>query len=361
MSVLDTVVGKARTVYTMIEPHLPAIGIAAGTIAVCAGGFMTGHACLKVDAILEEHEELMSHTRREVNGYTEEQYSEIERKKDVIQVYGVTAGKFFRLYAPGIGLCIFGFASIFKGYSLLKEWHGLAVSAFATLDEKFSEYRGNVVNELGQEADLRFLNGETQPKERTTTATLPSVDDNGDVVEKKTEVRGFEDIVEDDFTRVFNYKSPKWESSFVMNDNLIYSIRHWYTKRLQSGAIDHVFMNSVFKDLGFEETGIGHFYGWTNRQPGASVDIDVIPYIQIWDADDDGQFPLYVPLPVERDPEKLDDWNFASKDDEETFRQMYIEDDKRVGFILKFNVDTDVNGMPKNIYDDVYNRHLVTR
>lgn len=360
MSVVGTIAGKARSVYTIVKPHLPAIGIAAGTIAVCAGGFMTGQACLKVDDVLAQHEEMMNHTRREINGYSEEQYSEMDRKKDVIQVYSVTAGKLFRLFAPGIGLCVFGGCSIFKGYSVLKKWHGLAVSAVAALDEKFSFYRNNVINELGEEADARFLVGDSQPESRSVVAKLPDVDEDGNPTSKDVEVRGFEDIVEDDFTRVFNYKNPKWESNFVMNDNMIYSLRHWYTKHLQSGALDHVFMNSVFKDLGFEETGIGHFYGWTNK-PGASVDIDVIPYIKVWDSDDDGQFPLYVPLPVVRDFDHIDMWNFENEEDEKLFRRMYIEDETKVGFILKFNVDTDENGVPKNIYDDVYNRHLIKR
>lgn len=359
MSIISTIAGKANKVYTIIEPHLPAIGIAVGTVAVCAGGFMTGKACLKVDKILADHKEMMDHTRRELNGYSLEQYTELERKKDVIQVYSVTAGKFFRLYAPGIGLCAFGFASIFKGYSLLKEWHGLAVSAVAAIDEKFSAYRGNVIDELGEEADTRFMTGQEAPKEKTITAKFPVSNEDGEVVAKETEVQALEDIIEDDFTRVFNWKNPKWESSFVMADNFIWSVGHWYTRQLQAGAIDHVFMNSVFKDMGFDETGIGHFYGWT-RKPGTAVDIEVTPYIVVWDNDGDEQFPMYVPFATARDEEDPNKWYFIDENDEEMFRQMYIEDDKKVGFILHFNVDTNDKGVPKNIYDEVYNRHLIT-
>ena len=359
MKVISTIVGKANKVYTIIEPHLPAIGIAVGTVAVCAGGFMTGKACLKIDKILEDHEEMIAHTRRENNGYSEEQYTEIERKKDVIQVYSVTAGKFFRLYAPGVGLCIFGAASIFKGYSLLKEWHGLAVSAVAALDERFSNYRGNVINELGPEADARFLSGEKE-EECVVTTKLPVANEDGEVELEEVTVRGFKDLVEDDFTRVFDYTNPKWESSFVLADNFIWSVQNWYTKQLQAGAIDHVFLNSVFNDLGYRETGIGHFYGVYNK-PGAALNIDVIPYIQVFGTDEDGQFPMYVPFPVVQDPEHHGKWYFENEEDEDRFRQMYIEDDKRVGFILKFHVDTDENGVPKNIYDEVYNTHLIAQ
>jgi hypothetical protein len=45
-----------------------------------------------------------------------------------------------------------------------------------------------------------------------------------------------------------------------------------------------------------------------------------------------------------------------SKEDERLFRDRYAEDNTKVGFILHFDVEKDNNGVPKNIYYDVYGK-----
>ena len=357
MSFVDTVVGKANKAATFVKPYLPTIGIVGGSIAVCVGGFITGRATLNVDRILNEHNDMLDSTRRENNGYSEEEYSEVQRKKDVFGIYGVTAGKLVRHYAPGISLCAVGFACIFSGLGALRKWHALAVSAAAALDESFSEYRGNVIKELGEEADRKFLIGDKYdggPKKISIEKAV--IDENGEAKVESEEVYAVENIFEDDFTRVFDYRNPKWDNSFVLNDNFLNEVQRWYTKQLRTGHADHVFLNTIFKELGFAKTGIGHFYGWTNK-PGCVVGIDVTPYIEMWGSDDDEQFPLYVPFATARDDEN-GTWYFINEEDEKTFRNAYIEDEHKVGFILHFDVDTNENGIPKNIYDDVYNKHL---
>ena len=44
--------------------------------------------------------------------------------------------------------------------------------------------------------------------------------------------------------------------------------------------------------------------------------------------------------------------------DEADFRQAYIEDDRQVCYIMKFKVDTDENGVPREIYHDGYDKKV---
>lgn len=356
MSVIDKIVGGANKAFTFVEPHLPTIGIVGGTILVGIGGFMTGKATLQVHKITEDHKSMVNETRREVNGYSEERYTESERKRDVFQCYCVTAGKLARLYAPGLTIAAAGFACMFAGLGTLKRWHALAVSSVAALDERFSQYRGNVINELGTEADKRFMLGEKAQsvEEKTVEVNKTVVDDEGNEQVETQTVTGINDIIEDDFTRVFNSRNRRWESNFLMIDNFIKTTENYYTKSLQAHRLDHVFLNTLLKEFGFPETGIGHFYGWTDR-PGCAVRIDVTPYIEEFGTDDDGQFPLYVPFATYYDEDR-DTWEFVNREDEDLFRQRFIEDENKVGFILKFLVDTDENGVPCEIYNQVYNK-----
>lgn len=358
MSIIDTAIGKANQFADFIKPHMPVIEVVVGTVAVGAGGFITGRASIKVHDILDEHKKAVDETRREINGLTEEEYSETERKQDVVRVYSVTARKVAGTFAPGIGLCVFGVTAICHGVGTLKNWHSLAVSAAASISEQFADYRGNVINELGAEADQKFLVGDVVEQNRQhkeVDLEVRKIDEDGNEVTETKQFVSFNDLTEDDFTRIYNWRcGSRWETDFLYADNFIHRVQADYTKHLQSHRMNHVFMNTLFKDFGFSETGVGHFYGWTDK-PGCCVGIDVTPYIELWSDESDSQFPMYVTFETERDNE-LGDWHFLSKEDERLFRDRYAEDNTKVGFILHFDVDKDANGVPKNIYYDVYGK-----
>lgn len=346
MSIISTVVGGARKVATWIQPHVPTIAVVGGSIAVCGGAFLACRATLKVDQVLDEHNGMMQHIIDTAEKIPDDQYTAKDMRMDKIQVYSATAGKFFKLYAPAFSLAAAGFASIFYGFGMIKNWHAMAVSTVAALDEKFANYRNNVIEEYGEEVDKKFFEGVREPKQIEKTVT----DDEGNETQKAVDVIDILGI-EDDFTWVFDYRSPKWESDYLFNENRIVEVQNWYTKHLQANAMDHVFMNPVGKDFGKPETGVGHFYGWTNK-PGCRVFFRAEPFIYEWSSDEDGQFPMMNILPVDYDEEGR--FFFINEEDEILWRNTYAENDEAVGYILHFNVDTDENGVPRQIYNDVY-------
>ena len=360
MSIVSTVVGKANKFATWITPHLPTIGVVVGTTAICVGGFITGRATLTVDTILQDHKESVNRTRREVNELSEEIYSEAKRKEDLVKCYALTAGRLFRHFAPGITLCGFGFLCVFKSFGTVKRWHALALSAATSIDNKFAEYRGNVIEELGEEADQRFMMSEEEKavEKKEITIQRETTDEDGNEVVEDCEVMSVNVLLEDDFTRVFNWQSKRWENSgYVFNDNTIHSVISTYTKFLQAHTRDHVFMNTLFRAFGVRESGVGHLYGYTDK-PGCAIDIDVTPYVEIPGDEGDDGMPTYILLETGHDYENHD-WYFVNKEDEKWFKEQYIKDETKVGFLLHFNVDTDENGIPKNIFDDVYGTHLL--
>lgn len=351
MNVLNTIVGTGRKVYTAIKPHIPTIMVIGGSIAVCGGAFCACKATLKVDEVIEEHNAMMEHIAVSVekvktNPYIT--YTDSDMRHDKLQVYSMTAGKLFKLYGPGIGLAVAGFASIFYGFGLIKHWHALAVSAASALDERFANYRANVIDEYGVDADRRFA-GEAIEKK---TVEYTVIDENGNKEKRTGEVIDLGDATANDFSFIFDWHSGnKWETGYLYNDNWIVSVQEWYTKRLQSNAIDHVFANTIFKEFDAQETGQGHFYGITNK-PGAHLFLNAQPFVRMFNDEDDSQIPMEILLPVTYTPRG--DFMFINEEDERLWKQTYAENDHNVGYILTVNVDTDENGIPRSIYDDVY-------
>ena len=78
-------------------------------------------------------------------------------------------------------------------------------------------------------------------------------------------------------------------------------------------------------------------------KPGAEVKIDYTPYVEVFSADEaNEQFPMIITI------------DGSNNDEFEWFRTKYIEDETKVGYIVKFNVDCDENGIPEEIYTKIY-------
>ena len=338
MSILDTIIGTANKAATFIQPHIPTLAVVGGSGAVIAGAFLACKSTLKVDQVLDEHRGMMQHITDASSNLPKDAYSDMDRKRDKLQVYAITTRNILKLYGPAVGLTAAGFASIFYGFGLIKSWHAMAVSSVAAIDKSYNEYRNEIIRRYGNEVDEEI----TKKRGSFHKIERKSIDENGDEKVENVEAIAFDDIVEDDFTRVFDYTNPKWENDYLFNDNLFANIQQWYTLQLQSGRMSHVFMNTIFKELGFKETGVGHFYGWLANGDLHEVHLSILPFIRIWDDEESSQFPMILPIDINND------------DEVDEFRNAYIKDEKSVGYIIKFDVECDENHVPRQIYNDVY-------
>jgi hypothetical protein len=348
MSIWTSIVSGASKVAVAVKPHIPTIALVAGSASVVGGAFLACKATLEVDKVLSEHQAEMNRLKKNAKTLIEAgdpKYDTNAFKRDKLRVYAATTGKIVRLYGPSVGLEAAGFASIFYGFGLIKTWHAAAVQAFTAVDNKFAKYRNNVVETYGADADKQML-GELHG---TTTVPLTNTDENGEPYDTTVDVVGI-DALEDDFTFIFDWRSPKWENGYLFNDLKIVEVQDWYTKHLRAGKT-HYFMNKVGEEFGRPTDGVGHFYGWTNK-PGARVFFSAQPFIRIFNADDDGQFPMIVTPAVSYDEEGR--YFFINEDDEKLWKDTYTNNEKNVGYILHFNVDTDDSGVPHNIYEEVY-------
>ena len=353
MKFVDTAFRIGNKLVSLTKHHAPTIMLVGGSLAVVAGGILACKQTLKAEEILDIHRSQLD-TIEAASEEHPDDYTSKERTHDLIQVYCGTAGRFTKLYGPAAILEIAGFAAIFSGFGIIKKRYGLALSTIATLDgqiskmaDSFMKYRGKVIEEYGEEVDAKFLADESMVKEIDKTV----VDEDGNESTEKKKALSF-NITNHDFTRLFDTYNDKWQGNALLDENFLNQVQNWYTKQLQAHRIDHVFMNHIDHELGFEKTGIGHFYGWTDK-PGCGIDFNIIPVFKEFAEDEDGQFPMLVPVETDSDYEIFKQMVF---EDEEYNQTTNKPGDKqsRVGYLISYNVDCDDNGIPREIYHDVY-------
>lgn len=326
----------------------PKIAVGIGTVLAVVGGIDACRQTLKAPALIEEHKKKIAdiHYAMELSDNDEIEYTPAMRRKDTAIAYANTAVGFFKLYWRPITLVGLGFGSIFGGFGVLNSRHIAALGAFTTTAEQFNDYRAKVVAEYGEDVDKKFAGELLDTNKIKVTRTLE------DGTEKEIEVDAVDlkDVTWDTFTYDFNWKVPLWEEGgYLFNDQNIEQARLVFTSKLQRMNTDAVKLSKVLEYLKLDEVpenksklAYADFYGWMNK-PGAEVKIHYWPYVMEWSADESSdQFPMQIPIDV------TDDDQF------EYFRQKYREDEHKVGYMIRFEVDTDKNGHPEQIYTKLY-------
>ena len=363
MSITSTFMKTANRVKNVLVKHGPKIAVGVGSCLVVGGTVDACYKTLKAADVIDEHNVKMDkiHKALELAANNEVEYSDNDKKKDTVKVYAATAANFAKLYWRPVLLIGGGFASIFAGFKVLNARHVAAIGAFATVSDQFNEYRGNVISAYGEDADKKMLVGEANT-EKAKLLVKGETDEEGNPISEDKEVEvdaiDLNSITQDDFVFNFNYKCKGWDNHFLLNENYLIRMKEEFQSKFDRGIVSHVFVEDLWRYMGYyDETrdiynddlrrklSLGGFYGWMNDHPGAVIDVSWEPYIIDFSADEAcDQFPMIIPIDV------TDDKQYTA------FRNQYVEDERKVGYLVWFNVDTDENGVPREIYRDVYGR-----
>ena len=359
MSFVSAIMKGVNTAKNVLIKHGPKIAVGVGSVLVVGGTVDACRKTLKASDVIEDHTIKMEKIHKAMQLASEEEvvYTDNDRKKDTIQVYTGTAVNFAKLYWRPVLLIGGGFASIFAGFRVLNARHIAALGAFATVSDQFSEYRGRVISEYGENIDKKFISGKTDSSTTTKLLVENNEDDDSSNEEVEVEAVNLNDVTQDNFCFDFNYKCKGWDNQFLLNENYLVQMKEHFQSKLDRGVVSHIFVKDLWEYMGYydetretytpelvDKLSLGGFYGWMNKT-GAVVDVQWEPYIMDFSADEAcDQFPMIIPVDVTDD--KL--YN--------AFRKQYAEDERKVGYLIWFNVDTDENGLPREIYHDVYGR-----
>lgn len=254
---INKVSGAFSRIGFQLRKHSPEILVAAGIVGAVGSAVLACKATLKVNDILDESKTSIDkiHAATE-NGVTEggQEYTEQDSKKDLAIVYAQTGLKLAKIYAPSIILGSLSITSILASNNIMRKRNVALAAAYATVDQAFKDYRGNVIERFGEKVD-RELKYNIKAEEVEETV----VNDKGKEkkVKKTIEVAG---PLYSPYCMIFDETNPNWEKDAEYNKTFLIAQQNYWNNVLHIKK--RVFLNDVLKSLGFEPTKAGQVVGW---------------------------------------------------------------------------------------------------
>lgn len=255
-SKITRLAGKAGV---LLKKYSPEICIGVGTVAIVGGVILACRATLRVEEILDEHEEKMELIEDTVERAEEEDlsYSEKDAVRDKYLQTAKTGVKLAQLYAPSV-LCIgLGLGLIYYSHHIMKARGIALMAAYEALDKGFKDYRERVRQELGDDKDIQFLTG------------AESVEEDAETGDKK--LNGVSGLpVPSVYARFFDESSKYFQKDHMSNKKFLIFQQNAANDKLYLNG--HLFLNEVFDMLGLDRTPEGALVGWVRGSGDDYVD-----------------------------------------------------------------------------------------
>lgn len=246
------VTSKVARQILIVQKHSPVLLFGAGVVGVVGSAVLASRATLKMDAVLENAKNDLEKARTLEHA----QYSEEDRKRDLVIIYVQTATRIVKLYAPAVGVGLLSIAALTGSHIILTRRNLAITAAYAALDRGFREYRARVVEELGIGKDKDFRYG-------LTDREIVVEDENGTKVETVRDKAPHGVSV---YARFFDETSPSWSKQHSYNQIFLQAQQCYANDLLNSRG--HVFLNEVYDMLGISRTKEGAIVGWVKGSDG---------------------------------------------------------------------------------------------
>lgn len=239
----------ARTVLET-QKNSPALLFGVGIVGVVGTAVLASRATLKLDEHLEATQEKLT-LAKELYQQDHGDYDAMDYKQDVTYIYIRSALSIGRLYAPAVGCAALTVGSLAGSHHILSKRNAGLAAAYTALDKTFKEYRGRVVESLGEEEDRKFMHP-------SKTITEKKIDEKG----KETDVERtvLSDKGGSPYTFFFDEMCQNWSKEHMYNQVFLQCQQSYANQRLR--ARGHVFLNDVLDSLGLERTPAGAVTGW---------------------------------------------------------------------------------------------------
>lgn len=255
----NAVSNKVALTALKISKQSPNILFGAGVAGVVATAVLASRATLKIEGILDDHDKTATQIVEAIN-YPE--YSEKDRKKDMVLLYTQTAVRITKLYGPALIVGGLSVAALTGSHHILTKRNAALTAAYAVLEKGFDEYRGRVRDDQGEEKEKEYYRGVTTEKVTEKSKDGKSVT----LTEKKTRT-GLSP-----YGILFNESNPNWTNRPEINLYFLRGVQTYANDRLHSQG--YLFLSDLLDDLGFEQTKASRVVGW-HKNSGRDQYVDL--------------------------------------------------------------------------------------
>jgi hypothetical protein len=228
------------------QKHSPVILFATGVVGVVAAAVMASKATLKLEEVIEESKDDLY---RAETLYKAERidYNEKDYQRDVAIIYTRRVVSISKLYAPAVTVGLFSIAALTGSHYILTKRNVALISAYATLDKAFTEYRGRVIEDLGEKADEKYRH---DPDNRLPSSRKAANDTSEEIVLRSPS----------GYARFFDETCQDWDKIPEYNLLFLRAKQNYCNDQLRSRG--HIFLNEVYDMLGMERSREGSVVGW---------------------------------------------------------------------------------------------------
>lgn len=233
-----------------VQKYAPEILTGIGIVGVVVAAVWVAKSTLELDEALEPSRQLVEGHKKLRAEKSEEEYPESVYRRDLAISYFRGAQAVTKLYGVPVLLGVASLGCFVASTGILKERNASVVAAYGVLDASFKAYRARVIEEFGVEKDWDIRHGVREEIEETVSAS-------GKVTKKKVK-RSSGGL--SPYSVNFDSDNKNWERSPDLNLFFLKRQERFANDRLR--AYGHLFLNDVYRALGFNDTKEGAVVGW---------------------------------------------------------------------------------------------------
>lgn len=252
LGIVTRLAGRAGLV---LSKHAPTILTAAGTAGFIGTTILASKATLKVEETVAEETALL------VKVHEAHEAGKLEDKDalhDKVILYTRMTTKLAKLYAPALILGAASVVSLATGHGIMLKRNASLAAAYAAVDQAFKTYKKKVESKFGKDAVIDALVStaeEDLTKNELTMEAIAAVDGVSP------------------YGVIFDETNNNWSADEDLSMLHLKCQQQYANDILQTRG--HIFLNEVYKMLGFPHTPAGAVTGWVKGNGDDFVDFNI--------------------------------------------------------------------------------------
>ena len=252
LGIVTRLAGRAGLV---LSKHAPTILTAAGTAGFIGTTILASKATLKVEETVAEEAALL------VKVHEAHDAGKLEDKDalhDKVVLYTRMTTKLAKLYAPALILGAASIVSLATGHGIMLKRNASLAAAYAAVDQAFKTYKKKVESKFGKDAVIDALVStaeEDLTKNELTMEAIAAVDGVSP------------------YGVIFDETNNNWSADEDLSMLHLKCQQQYANDILQTRG--HIFLNEVYKMLGFPHTPAGAVTGWVKGNGDDFVDFNI--------------------------------------------------------------------------------------
>lgn len=252
LGIVTRLAGRAGLV---LSKHAPTILTAAGTAGFIGTTIIASKATLKVEETISEEAALLVKVHE---AHEDGKLEDKDALHDKVILYTRMATKLAKLYAPALILGAASIVSLATGHGIMLKRNASLAAAYAAVDQAFKTYKKKVESKFGKDAVIDALVSTAEEDLTKTELTMEAI----------AAVDGVSP-----YGVIFDETNNNWSADEDLSMLHLKCQQQYANDILQTRG--HIFLNEVYKMLGFPHTPAGAVTGWVKGNGDDFVDFNI--------------------------------------------------------------------------------------